>query len=214
MRNFGNVFAGYAAKEMGLPVEKFLVASNVNDILARFLKSSEMKKAGVTASLSPSMDIEISSNFERLLFEVCGRSGDKVKELMADFANKGSYKLDEQAFAKVRSNFVGASCNDEQTKATIKKVYQETGMLIDPHTAVGVYCAQQNKAEFNGTPNLVLSTAHPAKFPDAVEAATGIRPQLPARLADLFSRKERFNSLPNDLKTVQQFIVERARISN
>lgn len=203
--NFGNVFAGYAAKNMGLPIKRLVVASNANDILARFFASGEMKTEGVVPTLSPSMDIQISSNFERLLFDMLGRDGARVTETLDGFRTTGSFAVPQDMLAAVRQSFDGARYDDEQTKATIRAVYEESGMLIDPHTAVAV-AAARDLPETGDTPMVVLSTAHPAKFPDAVEAACGVRPGLPERLADLFERPEKSDTVPNDLGAVEAFV--------
>lgn len=203
--NFGNVFAGYAAKQMGVPIKRLVVASNANDILARFFASGEMKTEGVVPTLSPSMDIQISSNFERLLFDMVGRDGARVTEILNGFRKSGSFKVPQEMLDEVRRSFDGARYDDEQTKAVIRAVHQERGMLIDPHTAVAVAAARA-LPESDSTPMVVLSTAHPAKFPDAVEAATGIRPGLPEKLSDLFERPEKADSVGNDLAAVEAFV--------
>ena len=203
--NFGNVFAGYAAKQMGVPIKRFIVASNANDILARFFASGEMKAEGVVPTLSPSMDIQISSNFERLLFDMVGRDGTKVTETLNAFRKSGSFRVPQQMLDEVRRSFDGARFDDDETKATIRAVYEERGMLIDPHTAVAVAAARA-LPETDDTPMAVLSTAHPAKFPDAVEAATGVRPGLPEKLSDLFERPEKADAVANELNAVEAFV--------
>jgi len=203
--NFGNVFAGFAAHKMGLPIEQFIIGSNSNDILTRFLENTEMEMRGVHPTLSPSMDIQVSSNFERLLFELYDRDGRQVAASMEAFRRDGSFRVvpseDEPALAK----FVGASFDDEQTLATIKAVLDGSGELIDPHSAVGIAAGRARHCQPN-VPIIELATAHPAKFPDAVEKATGIRPDLPSRLADLHQREEWVDHLANDLGKVQNFI--------
>ncbi|WP_455373398.1 threonine synthase [Limibacillus halophilus] len=187
--NFGNVFAGYAAKAMGLPVERFIVGSNKNDILTRFLASGSMTIEGVEPSHSPSMDIQVSSNFERLLFDLLGRDGAKVTEVMQGFRASGSFTLEKEAWEKATSLFTGHRLDDEETLAEIGALHRATGELIDPHSAIGVAAARAHAEGLEG-PLVALGTAHPAKFPDAVEKATRLRPTLPARLGDLMERPE------------------------
>jgi len=203
--NFGNVFAGYAAMKMGLPVKRFVVAANANDILARFFESGEMRTDAVVPTLSPSMDIQISSNFERLLFDMMGRDGAKVESTLTAFRAEGSFRIDQAMLDQVREKFTAARFDDKQTTETIRALYQENGMLIDPHTAVGLAAARARN-EHDGTPMVVLATAHPAKFPDAVEAATGVRPPLPDRMADLYEREERAVTVDNSLDAIEGLV--------
>jgi len=200
--NFGNVFAGYGAQRMGLPIAQLVVGSNVNDILTRFLTSATMQMRGVQPSLSPSMDIGVSSNFERLLFELLGRDGLAVAETMLRFRAEGRYDVDADLMGLLSEHWSGARIDDVATTAVIRDLYQSTGLLIDPHTAVGLGAAAACRRD-PAVPMVVLSTAHPAKFPDAVEAATGVRPALPPRLADLFERPERYDTVANDYDTVR-----------
>ncbi len=207
--NFGNVFAGYGAKQMGLPIKRLLVASNANDILARFFEAGEMRMDGVVPTISPSMDIQVSSNFERLLFDMLGRDGTRVTDTLKTFRDTGSFRVDKALLDKVRETFDGARYDDTETSETIRNVLESTGMLIDPHTAVGIAAATAaGKRERDGTPMVVLATAHPAKFPDAVEAASGVRPALPERLADLYERPEKAQDLDNDLAAIEALIDE------
>jgi threonine synthase len=208
--NFGNVFAGYAAAQMGLPVAKFAVGSNRNDILTRYFETGAMTAAAVVPTLSPSMDIQISSNFERLLFDATGRDSAAVAGLMERFKQGGSYAVDAAAHARILAQFAGARLDDAGTARVIKEIHAATGEVLDPHTAVGVHAARTLKVP-PGTPTVALATAHPAKFPDAVAAAVGARPALPPHLADLVQRPERFTSLPNDLDQVKAFVRARAR---
>jgi len=203
--NFGNVFAGYAAMKMGLPVKRFVVAANANDILARFFESGEMRTDAVVPTLSPSMDIQISSNFERLLFDMMGRDGAKVESTLTAFRAEGSFRIDQAMLDQVREKFTAARFDDKQTTETIRALYQENGMLIDPHTAVGLAAARARN-EHDGTPMVVLATAHPAKFPDAVEASTGVRPPLPDRMADLYEREERAVTVDNSLDAIEGLV--------
>jgi len=202
--NFGDVFAGYVAKRMGLPVDRLVVATNVNDILDRTLRTGSYAMNGVVPSSSPSMDIEISSNFERLLFEVHGRDAARIRNLMGALRQQRAFQIDRDPLAAIRADFQSARCDEDETRAMIRRMFDECNLIVDPHTAVGLVAA--DKVDATEGPMVVLSTAHPAKFPDAVEAATGIRPALPPRLADLHERAERINRLPNDLRAVQSFI--------
>jgi len=208
--NFGNVFAGYAAREMGLPVARFLVGSNRNDILTRFFKTGAMEVRGVEPSLSPSMDIQISSNFERLLFDLLGRDGSAVADTLTAFRESGRFALDREPLDRARAIFAGFRLDDDGTKAAIARIHDETGLLVDPHSAIGIEAGRALGGKL-GIPVVALATAHPAKFPDAVEAATGIRPKLPDALGDLYERDEDYTVLPNDLATIRAHIAERAR---
>ncbi len=200
--NFGNVFAGYAATRMGLSVTRFLIATNENDILTRMVATGCYAADEVRPTLSPAMDIQRASNFERLLFEVNGRDGAAVAAMMSCFARTGVLDLDRDVHEIIRASFLARRVNDEETLAAIHDVYEETGRLIDPHTAVGV--AASRTCRWAGeSPVVVLSTAHPAKFPDAIRRATGVTPDVPERLANLASRKERFEVLPADTAIVR-----------
>lgn len=207
--NFGDVFAGYVAVKMGLPVERLVVATNVNDILHRTLETGTYEMRGVTPSISPSMDIQVSSNFERLLFEALGRDGAEVQRLMASLSQGGAFTIPEAALTEIRALFASGRTDEAATAATIAETLTETGLLIDPHTAVAVAAAKPFLSE--AVPMITLATAHPAKFPDAVEAATGTRPGLPAWLGDLMEREERFTVVENDLLAVERFVEERSR---
>ncbi|RXF73289.1 threonine synthase [Hansschlegelia zhihuaiae] len=210
--NFGDVFAGYVAKKMGLPIGRLVVATNVNDILARTLETGRYEVRGVTPTTSPSMDIQVSSNFERLLFDASGRDAAAVRRAMASLGQSGAFALDEATLAAIRADFDAGRADEEEVAETIGRTYRETGYLLDPHTAVG--CAVAGKAGLDpATPTVVLATAHPAKFPDAVEAASGIRPELPAHLSEIMTAPERINQLPNDLGELEAFVEKRARIA-
>lgn len=200
--NFGNVYAGYVARAMGIPVSSFVVASNRNDILTRFFDTGRMEARPVEPSLSPSMDIQVSSNFERLLFELCARHGGVVRRLMADFRETGQMALSMAQMIAVRSLFQGFRLDDDGTLDTIRAEHARSGVLLDPHSAIAVAAARRARRDPD-TPVVALATAHPAKFPDAVERATGIRPALPGFLADLFSREERMTGLANDLAALK-----------
>jgi len=208
--NFGNVLSGWIAQQMGVPVRHLVVASNSNDILTRFFRSHDMTVTGVHPTLSPSMDIQVSSNFERLLFEMNGRDGGMTREQLMRFRDKGSMAVESDQYEKwIAPTFRASSATDHDTLATMRQVFEETGMQIDPHTAVGVKAAREFMED--GVPMITMATAHPAKFPDAVERATGERPALPAHLADLLERPERTNRLANDLAAVQQFVASVTR---
>ena len=207
--NFGNVFAGYGARQMGLDVDQLVVGSNRNDILTRFFETGTMSRGEVHPTLSPSMDIQVSSNFERLLFDLEGRDGGRVAEVMAGFGESGQLAIDDKALEAAQTVFYGARFDDEETKETIEAVYQESGELVDPHTAVGIAAARAQRRD--STVSMVaLATAHPAKFPEAVKDATGVAPALPERLADLSERQERCEVLANNLKTVQDYVAANA----
>ena len=210
--NFGNVFAAYVARQMGLPIEKLIISTNKNDILTRFFETGEMKIAGVSATNSPSMDIEISSNFERYLFELLGRDHAELRGYMKEFKENGSFSVSDDLLAKAKELFLAGRADDEQTLEVIRDVYAETAFVIDPHTATGMRTAREF-AKTVGHAVVSLACAHPAKFPDAVEAAIGQRPALPERLSDLLSREEFLTPQPNDLATVQDFVRSHARIT-
>ncbi len=202
--NFGNVFAGFAARQMGLAVEQLVIGSNSNDILIRFLESGRMETRGVVHTISPSMDIEISSNFERLLFELSGRDGKKVSAIMQGFKESGNYAVDANFMDNLKSIFEGARFDDDATRDLIRTTYEQNKILLDPHSAIGLGAARacNNKA----APMVVLATAHAAKFPDAVKEASGQHPDLPAHLSDLLERPERSETLANDLAGVKAYL--------
>jgi threonine synthase len=206
--NFGNVYAGHVARRMGLPVRRLVVASNRNDILTRFFATGTLRAEPVVPTLSPSMDIQVSSNFERLLWEVLGGDGEAVTLLLARFREEGSAALDDGRLGLLREGFEAHRADDEATLAAMRAVHERYGVLVDPHTAVGLAGVLDRPR--NG-PVVVLATAHPAKFPDAVERATAVRPPLPARLADLLDRPERVEQVPNDLVAVEAFVGTHAR---
>jgi threonine synthase len=208
--NFGNVLAGWIARRMGAPIADFIVASNTNDILTRFIERGDMTTQRVVPTLSPSMDIQVSSNFERLLFEMNGRDGGITAEQLARFRSTGRLEVEPDQRAEwIDGTFRAASYDDEATIAEVRRMYGATGMLVDPHTATGTAAAH---ALGGARPVVTLATAHPAKFPDAVERAVGVRPQLPAHLADLFERPERTATLPNELGAVQAFVASVSRV--
>jgi threonine synthase len=212
--NFGDILAGYIAKRMGLPIDRLVIATNENDILARTLATGAYEVNGVHATQSPSMDIQVSSNFERLLFDVCGRDPAQVRRWMAQLQQSGRFTLDEASLSAIRSNFDAFRTGETGTAKEIARVWQEAGYLIDPHTAVAVHAARKALVAAPGVPMIALSTAHPAKFGDAVEAAAGIRAPLPAHLAELMDRAERFTVLANDQAAVETFIRAHARAAS
>ena len=203
--NFGNVLAGWIAKQMGADIEKLIVGSNSNDILTRFFETHSMDMVPVVPTLSPSMDIQISSNFERLLFDMNNRDGGATTEQLNQFRQLGKLSVEPDQFAKwIAPTFRAHRVIDSETLAVMKRIYGESGMLVDPHTAVGIASAEACAQP--GVPTITLATAHPAKFPDAVKKATGVHPALPDHVADLFDRKERIVNLPNDLQAIEAFV--------
>ena len=208
--NFGDVFAGYVAARMGLPVDRLVIATNVNDILVRTLATGTYEIRGVVPTSSPSMDIQVSSNFERLLFEAYHRDGKAVRGLMNSLAQSRRFSLSGGALEAIRALFSADRADEQETAATIRTVLRETGRLIDPHTAAGVAVAEK-EARDPAMPMIILGTAHPAKFPDAVEAACGVRPALPEWLEDLPRRRERVRTMPVDQGAVERFILTASR---
>jgi threonine synthase len=208
--NFGDIFAGYAAKRMGLPIERLVIATNSNDILARTLETGTYQTEAVVPTASPSMDIQVSSNFERLLFEATGRDGAAVGRMMSGLTQSGGFTLPATALEAIRADFAAGRASEEDVMHTIGETLHASRYLADPHTAVGLAVAQRQKRG-NG-PMVTLATAHPAKFPDAVRAATGIEPQLPVWLADLGRWPERYDVLPDDQRAVEDYIRSRARV--
>ncbi len=204
--NFGDIFAGYIARRMGVPIEKLVIATNQNDILHRTLTSGAYTTSGVTPSISPSMDIQVSSNFERALFDAYGRDGAAVAQLMGELKSGGGFKVSQGALQILRETFASGRVSEDETTETIRAMHKRTGEVLCPHTAVGVKVAADH---LGSTPMITLATAHPAKFPDAVEAATGLRPPLPNRMADLYERPERVTPVANDLAALETLIKER-----
>jgi threonine synthase len=208
--NFGDVFAGYVAARMGLPVDRLVIATNVNDILVRTLATGSYDPREVVATTSPSMDIQVSSNFERLLFEANGRDGQAVRAVMDNLAQSGRFSLTTPALTEIRALFSADRADEQETAATIRTTLRETSRLVDPHTAVGLAVAEKEQRD-PSMPMIVLGTAHPAKFPDAVEAACGVRPALPEWLADLPARRERATAMPVDQGAIERFILAASR---
>ncbi len=208
--NFGDIFAGFVAKRMGLPVDRLIIATNTNDILARTLSTGAYEPRDVVATSSPSMDIQVSSNFERLLFEAYGRDAAAVRALMNSLTQSKRFSVAQQALAAIRSEFSAERASEEEVAATIRTVLRESGQLIDPHTAVGVAVAEKEHRD-PALPMIVLSTAHAAKFPDAVQAACGVRPALPDWLGDLATRAENVTHLPADQNQIERCVLAASR---
>ncbi|MER9709655.1 threonine synthase [Mesorhizobium sp. M0174] len=207
--NFGDIFAGYAAKKMGLPIERLIIATNDNDILARTLATGEYRMKGVFSTTSPSMDIQVSSNFERLLFEASGRDASTVRRYMNGLKQSGAFTIEAGEIAKIRSEFDAGRATMDEVAASIRTTLAASGYLLDPHTAAAVHVAAGKAA--GEVPMVVLGTAHPAKFPAAVEAASGVSPALPAWLGGLMSAEEKYTVLPSDLKMVEDYLGRHTR---
>jgi threonine synthase len=203
--NFGDIYAGSIARRMGLPIDKLVIATNQNDILHRTFLTGEHRKDGVRPSISPSMDIQVSSNFERALFDAYGRDGRAVSQLMAELKS-GGFAVSQGAMEAMREIYASGRASEDETSDTIRRTLAATGELLCPHSAVAVKVAEDRLAS---VPMITLATAHPAKFPDAVEAATGTRPPLPNRMADLYDRPERVTEVANDLAAIEDLIRER-----
>src|SRR5580658_8694117 len=208
--NFGDIYAGYVAQRLGLPIDRLVIATNVNDILARTLATGTYELREVVPTTSPSMDIQVSSNFERLLFDAYDRNAGAVRTSMASLAQSRRFTLSAPALAHVRSLFSADRADEDEVAATIRTVRRETGNLIDPHSAVGVAVAEKEQRD-PAVPMVVLATAHPAKFPDAVEGACGMRPRLPEWLSDLDKRPERVTVLPVDQSAVERLVLKTSR---
>lgn len=207
--NFGDVFAGYVAAQMGLPIERLIVATNVNDILHRALRAGDYSAGTVTPTTAPSMDIQVSSNFERLLFDLSDRDGDRIASMMATFDKDRALAIDPIMLERASTLFSSARIDPDAMASAMRWAKDETGQIIDPHSAIGLAAARIAGID-PAVPVVTLATAHPAKFRDAVERATGTRPTLPARIGSLFDREERFSTLPADKAQIQSFIAERA----
>jgi len=204
--NFGDVYAGYVAKKMGLPIDKLVVATNNNDILKRAINSGIYKPLKVEHTVSPSMDIQVASNFERLVFDVCSRSSKKTLDLMKNLKDHGEFKLEKEALSIINESFCSDSLSEKETKLIISKMYRNHKMLIDPHTAVAIGVAE--KIPLKGQV-VVLATAHPAKFSEVVMRETNVKPQLPKSLKSILIEKEKYEKLPRDLKKVQDYILKK-----
>ena len=211
--NFGDILAGYVAKKMGLPIERLVIATNENDILARTLATGRYEVRGVKATQSPSMDIQVSSNFERLLFDAYGRDGGAIRNLMARLDQARAFDIEAGPLAAIRADFDAASVSEQETAQEIARIYKASDYILDPHSAVGVAAGFRALAKHAHTPMIVAGTAHPAKFPDAIRTATGVHPALPPHLADIMEREERFDVVENDIGSIEKFIRARARAS-
>lgn len=207
--NFGDVFAGYVAQRMGLPVAKLIVATNVNDILHRALTTGDYSCGTVTATATPSMDIQVSSNFERLLFDLAGRDGKGLAKMMADFESTRAMSIPADMLAGSKDLFESARIDADGMSDVMRWAYERTNQVLDPHTAIGL-AAARNAGLPSDVPVVTLATAHPAKFRDAVERATGVRPHLPARMGNLFEREERYDTLPATKEAIAAYVAERA----
>lgn len=208
--NFGDIFAGYVAKRMGLPIGRLRIAANINDILARTLNTGIYEVREVHGTASPSMDIQVSSNFERLLFEASGRDSSVVRGLMASLDQSRRFVLPDTILAAIRKDFDAGRADEIETDAAIRAAWREAGDLVDPHTAVALAVADRDNSDMT-TPNIVLSTAHAAKFPDAVQAACGVRPELPAWLDGLMTRDEHVRVMKNDQAEIERFVLSVSR---
>ncbi len=204
--NFGNVYAAWVGKQMGAPIGPLVIGSNRNDILTRFFESGTMSLDKVTPSYSPSMDIQISSNFERVLFDMVGRDSDKLNHWMRQFKENGQFSVSPIELERIKSEFTARRCTDEQTVETMSKIYRDHNIIIDPHTAVGIH-ALEHAGLVHHAPCVALACAHPAKFPDVVKRATGITPPLPAHLADLMDRPEKYQVMANDFATLRNHLM-------
>ena len=205
--NFGDIYAGEIARRMGLPIDRLIVATNQNDILDRALRTGEYRTGTVHPSISPSMDIQVSSNFERLLFDAYGRDGNAVAQIMQELRADGGFTISQGAHQAITETFASGSASEEETSVRITATLEDSAELVCPHTAVGLEVARDHHDI--AIPTISLATAHPAKFPDAVEAATGIRPPLPKRMADLYERPERITRVANDLAAIEDVIREK-----
>jgi threonine synthase len=212
--NFGDAYSGWVAKQLGAPVGRIVMATNANDILARALASGRYERAlNSRATVSPAMDIQVASNFERILFEALDRNGEAVAALYSEFGRTGAFDIPSHALGRLRDEFSAATVTDEETLETMRWYAAKRDLVICPHTAVGLAVRSKFNERLEGQV-VTLATAHPAKFPDTVERATGVRPELPAKCADLFSRPEKFDSLPADVEAVKRYIRERSRAWN
>tara|TARA_B100000953_G_C17968520_1_gene405392 strand:+ start:1 stop:1020 length:1020 start_codon:yes stop_codon:yes gene_type:complete len=204
--NFGDIYAGYVAKKMGLPINKLIIATNNNDILKRVFNTGIYKPLKVKHTISPSMDIQVASNFERLIFDICSCNSNEVLKLMNELNEKGEFTLKDENLDKIRTSFLSESLSEEETKSVIKEIFKKEGTLIDPHTAVAIGAA--NKVPLQDD-IVVLGTAHPAKFSDVIIKETSTKPELPGNLKKMLNKKEKFEKLPKDLKKVKDYIFDR-----
>jgi threonine synthase len=209
--NFGDIFAGYVAKRMGLPIRDLVIATNQNDILSRTLATSIYETAETSPSISPSMDIQVSSNFERLLFDASDRDAQTIRNQMSSLKQSGSFEISAETMKNISAEFAAGACNEDETSEQIKQSLMQCSYLVDPHTAVGLHVAEKHIS--SEIPMITLATAHPAKFPDAVKAASGVYPDLPARMGDMMEREERMSVIENDVSRVESFIEQHSRAS-
>jgi len=205
------VLAGYVAKRMGLPVDRLIAATNANDILARALGSGRYEPRGVTPTQSPSMDIQVSSNFERLFFDACGRDADLTRSAFANLEQAGGFDIPAGALAAIRRDFDATAVGEAETTAEIALTYARSGYVLDPHTATGVRAARRRLEQDPATPVVALATAHPAKFPEAITRAIGLDVALPPRLKPILYASERLTRLENDEARIKRYIEDKAR---
>ena len=204
--NFGDVYAGYIAKKMGLPINKLIIATNSNDILKRAINTGIYKPLKVKHTVSPSMDIQVASNFERLIFDLCSFNSNKTLKLMSDLNERGEFILEKEQLKKIHENFCAESLSEDETKSVIKEIYKNQQILIDPHTAVAIGVVKKISPKEN---TIILATAHPSKFSDTIMNETGKKPELPENLKNIFAKEERYVKLPQDLKKIKDYILEK-----
>jgi threonine synthase len=204
--NFGDIYAGYIAKKMGLPINKLIIATNSNDILKRVFNTGIYKPTKVQHTVSPSMDIQVASNFERLIFDICSCNSNKTLKFMNDLNEKGEFKLEKEELKKIHSDFSSESLSEEETILIINEIYKNEKILVDPHTAVGIGVMKKISLEGN---TVILATAHPSKFSEIVMKATNTKPELPENLKNISSKKEKYEKLPKDIKIIQNYILKR-----
>ncbi len=204
--NFGDIYAGYVAKKMGLPINKLVIATNKNDILKRVIKTGLYKPTKAYHTVSPSMDIQVASNFERLIFDVCSRNSSRTSKLMGDLNKKGKFEIEKKELSKIKDHFISESLSEEETKLVINRIYKSKKILIDPHTAVGLGVLKKIPLKGN---TITLATAHPSKFSEVVAKSTSLKPELPEKLKNILIKKESYAKLPNDLKTIQKYILKK-----
>ena len=212
--NFGNILAGWIAMKMGLPIEKLICGSNQNDILTRFFYTGKMERKNVLPSLSPSMDIQVSSNFERLLFEILNKDSEKLMHLMKNFEKKNYYDLPQKKMKILNETFLAFKASDQDIINTIKKTYDRCKYLLDPHTAVAIFSgkkALKNKKISNDSPLITLACAHPAKFPDTILKSLNFRPDNPKKLEKIIKSKENYEVIENDLEAIKKYILKKMR---
>jgi len=205
--NFGDIYAGYIAKKMGLPIDKLIIATNENDILKRVMYNGQYKPTNVKHTISPSMDIQVASNFERLIFDITSCNSDRTLKLMKDLDEKGYFQIEQKELEKINENFSSDSLTEKETQSVIKETYKNYGILVDPHTAIGIGVAKKILPKGN---TVILATAHPSKFSKTVMESTGIKPELPENLKTILVKEEKYDKLPKSLKTIQKYILERS----